>query len=688
MATRPLDRVRNLGIIAHIDAGKTTTTERFLYYSGKSHRIGEVHDGQAVMDFRDDERERGITISSAATTFYWNDCELNLIDTPGHVDFTAEVERSLRVLDGAVVIFDGVEGVEPQSETVWHQADRYEVPRLCFVNKLDRLGADYFRCVGQIRDVLGMVPVPIVVPAGQGEDLEGVLDLVAPALIVFDRESLGERYERRPVPAEHRRFVDEHRRRLIEELANQVESLAALYLEDRPIGEEDLRRALREGTLARSITPVLAGAALRNIGVQPVLDAVCRYLPSPLDAPPERGVDPSTGGTAERPPRPDAPFSAYVFKVVAGSATELCYARIYSGRLEAGMTAKNVRTGERERLRRILRVHAQQGAPVETAEAGDIVAFAGLKNCATGDTLADERHPILYEPIRFPDTVVSVSVEPKTTADRDKLAEVLRRILREDPTLHHAVDEDTGQTILSGMGELHLDIVKNRMIREFHVGANFGKPRVSYREAFAEPVSGRGEFDRLLGSQHLHAEIEIGVEPQPDRRKVEVVSRLREGELPGSAVPGVLESLASGAEGGGLYGFPLIRIRIVLLGARYAETGSAEIALNAAAAAALRDALRRGKVVILEPIMRLEIRTPEEYLGAIMKNLHGRRALVEDTRFVGSVIVVRGSVPLAEMFGYSTTLRSLSQGRAVFSLEPLDYRPVPDTLAATFSRRL
>jgi len=688
MATKPTERVRNLGIIAHIDAGKTTTTERFLYYSGRSHKIGEVHDGQAIMDFREDERERGITISSAATTFYWNDCELNLIDTPGHVDFTAEVERSLRVLDGAVVIFDGVEGVEPQSETVWHQADRYDVPRICFVNKMDRIGADFFSCVEQIRERLGARPLPIVLPMGASEDLVGVLDVIGRCLLVFDRDSQGERYERLPVPAGSAGFVEEHRRRLIEELANHDDGLSTLFLEERPIGEEELRAALRRATVARAVTPVLAGAALRNIGVQPLLDAVCLYLPSPLDAPPARGHDPATGEAATREPRADAPFSAYIFKIVSAASADLFYARVYSGSLAAGSPARNVRSGERERIRRILRMHAQHGEPVETIEAGDIVAFVGMKSCATGDTLADERHPIQYEPIHFPDTVVSVSVEPKTSAERDKLADVLRRIAREDPTFRQSFDADTGQTILSGMGELHLDVVKNRMIREFNVQANFGKPRVSYRETFTGPASGRGEFARALGTQQLWAEVEIGIEPFADHRKPEAVSRLHQGRMPEPMVDGMLDSLLISAEGGGLYGFPLINVRIVLLEARYAETGSAEIAVNAAAAAALRDALRKGRVTILEPIMKFEVRCPEEYLGGILKNLGGRRAQIEDTKFTGKTVLVRGTVPLAEMFGYSTSLRSQSQGRGSFNLEPFDYSPVPEPLRASFQPRL
>ena len=688
MPTKPTDRVRNLGIIAHIDAGKTTTTERFLYYSGKSHRIGEVHDGQAIMDFREDVRERGITISSAATTFYWSECELNLIDTPGHVDFTAEVERSLRVLDGAVVIFDGVEGVEPQSETVWHQADRYRVPRLCFINKMDRIGADFAACVSEIRERLGIVPVPIVLPHGAANEFSGVIDLVDRSLIVFDRETMGEQFEKRPVPEDRAAWVEEQRRRLIEDLANHVEFFSTLYLEERPITEEDLRRALREATIARKVAPVLAGSALRNIGIQPLLDAVCLYLPSPLDLPPAEGHDPATGEPAFRAPDPDAPFSAYVFKIVASSAAEFFYARVYSGRLESGAAVRNVRTGERERIRRILRMHAQHGEPVDRIEAGDIVAFAGLKSCATGDTLADEKHLIQYEPIRFPDTVVSVSVEPKTSAERERLAEVLRRIAREDPTLRQSLDEETGQTILSGMGELHLEVVKNRMIREFRVEANFGKPRVSYRETFTAPASGRAEFARALGAQQLWAEIEIGVEPRPGLRRPEAVARLGPGVLPQPLLAGVIEGLQNAAEGGGLFGYPLTEVRILLLGAKYAETGSAEIALAAAAAGSLRDALRKGSVTVLEPIMRLEVRSPEEYLGGILKNLGGRRAQVEDTKFTGSIVLVRGSVPLAEMFGYSTTLRSLSQGRASFNLEPLDYRPVPDTLLATFQKRL
>jgi elongation factor G len=688
MPTRPLASVRNIGIIAHIDAGKTTTTERFLFYSGKSHKLGEVHDGQAVMDFREDERERGITISSAATTFYWSDCELNLIDTPGHVDFTAEVERSLRVLDGAVVIFDGVEGVEPQSETVWHQADHYEVPRICFVNKLDRLGADYDACVLEIRERLGAVPVTIVVPAGTGEEFEGVIDLIEPALLVYDKDSLGETFERRPVPAGHAARVEEQRRRMIEELANHVDSFSDLYLGDAPITADQVRAALREGTIARRVTPVLAGSSLKNVGVQPVLDAICLYLPSPLDLPPAKGLNPSTGAVEERPARPDAPFSAYVFKIVSHASADLFYARVYSGRLESGEVARNARTGDRERIRRILRMHAQQGTAIDTVEAGDIVAFAALKSCATGDTLTDEKHPILFEPIRFPETVVSVSAEPRTAADRDRLSEVLRKIAREDPTFRQSLDEDTGQTILSGMGELHLDVIKNRMIREFKVEANFGKPRVSYRETLTAPVEGRGEFARAIGAQQLWAEAEIRIDPNPGTHKPTARSRLAEGTVPQALLSGILESLVNSAEGGGLYGYPLIEIAITLEAVRYEDTGSAEIALNAAAGAALRQALRHGKVAVLEPIMKLEVRTPEEYLGAVMKNLGGRRAVVEETKFTGTSVLVHGSVPLAEMFGYSTALRSLTQGRASFNLEPLDYRPVPDSLVATFHQKI
>ena len=693
-ARSPLDRrletIRNIGIIAHIDAGKTTVSERFLYYSGRTHRMGEVHDGQAVMDFREDERERGITISSAATTFAWGGCEINLIDTPGHVDFTAEVERSLRVLDGAVVIFDGVEGVEPQSETVWHQADHYRVPRICFVNKMDRVGADFGSAVADIRDKLGAVPAPVQIPAGSAETFEGILDVVGERLLRWDPDSLGESWNAEPVPAAWAPAAAEARARLLEKVAEAVDAIAETWLEGREISAEDLHAGLRQATLAGKLVPVLCGAALRNVGIQPLLDAVCRYLPSPLDVPPAEGHDPKTNAAAARGPDPAAPFSALVFKVTTSSAADLYSMRVYSGRLETGGWALNPRTGEKERLRRLLRLHAQHGAPVEETVAGDIVAATALKNTATGDTLCDPSHPIAFEPIHFPDTVVSVAVEARTAQERDRLLEALRRIGREDPTLRQKLDEETGQIILSGMGELHIDIVRNRLARDFRVDASFGKPRVSYRETIASRVEAEAEFARVLGQQQHYAAVTVRVEPLHAEAagEVRVASALPEGTLPQSLTAGLLDTLRTAAEGGGVYGYPVVGVRIVLTRARSGDQGQPEIALNSAATLAFRETLRRAEISVLEPIMKLEIRTPEEHLGAIVKHLGSRRAIVEETRFVRNAVLVRGMVPLSEMFGYSTTLRSLSQGRASFHLEPLDYRPVPPSLLSALAQKL
>ena len=515
MSSIPAERIRNIGIVAHIDAGKTTTTERFLYYAGKSHKIGEVHDGEAVMDFRQDERERGITISAATTTLYWRDHQINLIDTPGHVDFTAEVERALRVLDGAVVIFDGVEGVEPQSETVWRQADRYDVPRIAFINKMDRVGADFDAAVASIRDKLHAVPVCVQFPDLVVDGLIGIVDLVQQKYLRFEAGSQGREIEITEIPDRLSERATALRNQMVETLAEVHDPLAELYLADAPIAEDPVRSALRAATLSRKVVPVLSGAALRNTGIQPVLDAVCDYLPSPSEGPPVEGVDPRDDSVVVLRPDPDGPFAALVFKVVSGSATDLFYLRVYSGRLQSGDRVWNPRTGERERLRRLLRMHAGRGTPVESIEAGDIVAVPALRS-VTGDTLCDSSYPVLLEPIRFPDTVVSVAVEPRTATDRDRLGQVLDRIEREDPTFHRAVDEETGQMIISGMGELHLEVVLSHMQREFGVEVNYGKPRVTYRETVRRVSTGRAEFRRKVGGDNLFAKVEMRIEPLDD----------------------------------------------------------------------------------------------------------------------------------------------------------------------------
>ncbi len=685
----PPERVRNIGIVAHIDAGKTTTTERFLFYTGKSHRMGEVHDGEAIMDFRVDERDRGITISDAATTFLWKDHQINLIDTPGHVDFTAEVERALRVLDGAVVIFDGVEGVEPQSETVWHQADRYNVPRVAFINKLDRVGADHDAAVRSIRDRLGVVAIPVDFPDGTADELAGIVDLVNREHLTFDPSSLGREVSRAPVPERLREESERRRASMVETLAELHEPLADRFLADEEITATELVAALRAVTISRQAVPVLSGAALRNVGIQPLLDAVRDYLPSPRDVPPVEGTDPRGDRPTQRKPQPDDPFAALIFKVTAATSTDLFYLRVYSGRLGVGDRALNPRTGERERLRRILRMHADRGEPVDQIEAGDIVAVAGLHRSATGDTLCDESEPILLEPIRFPDTVVSVAVEPKTSADRDRFADLLVRIQREDPTFRSKVDPDTGQTLLSGMGELHLEVVLQRMQRDFGVHVIYGKPRVSFRETVRKAASAVAEYRRQVAGENLFARVELGIEPAAEPGKpVEIVDRLRQGALPQNFMPALFESIRNAAEGGGLYGYPVTDIRVTLLDAVYDDAGQPEIALNSAASLAFREALRAAGARVLEPYGRLEIRVPEDYLGGVVKTLNQRRAIVEETRFLRNAILVRGVVPIGEMFGYLTTLRSQTQGRGSFSLEPLDYRPVPENLVGLHHERL
>jgi elongation factor G len=689
MPTVPPERIRNIGLVAHIDAGKTTTTERFLFYAGKSHKLGEVHDGEAVMDFRPDERERGITISAAATTLYWNDHRINLIDTPGHVDFTAEVERALRVLDGAVVIFDGVEGVEPQSETVWLQADRYGVPRIALVNKMDRVGADFDASVESIRSRLGGVPICAQFPDGSGEEFAGVVDIIDEKYLTFETETLGKDVRSEPIPDRLAGECARRRAETVEALAELHDPLAELYLREAPIGSSDLHSAMRAVTLAHQAVPVFCGAALRNAGVQPVLDAVCRYLPSPRDVPPVVGTDPRTQKPVERPSSLEAPFSALVFKVVATTAADLFYLRAYSGRLRSGERCVNVRTGMKERIRRPLRMHAERGEAVEVIEAGDIVAVTGLHKTATGDTLCSEGAPVLLEPIRFPDTVVSVAVEPRTSADRDRLAEVLDRIQREDPTFTRTVDSDTGQMILSGMGELHLEVILRRMQREFKVEVNYGKPRVSYRETVQSEATGTADYRRQVAGENLFARVELIVSPLEDPgRRVEVVNSLSQGSVPQTFIPALVESVKNAADGGGLFGYPVTGVRVELGKASYDDVGQPEIALNSATSMAFREALKQAGTSVLEPYGRLEVRVPEDYLGNVVKSLNQRRAVVENTRFARGNVMIGGVAPIGEMFGYLTTLRSQTQGRGSFSLEPLDYRPLPDHLTALHHERL
>jgi elongation factor G len=681
MASIPIENTRNIGIIAHIDAGKTTVSERFLFYSGQTHRIGEVHDGAAVMDFRADERERGITISAAATTFAWNGRRINLIDTPGHVDFTAEVERSLRVLDGAVVVFSGVEGVEPQSETVWRQADQYRIPRIAFINKLDRAGADAVRVLGQVRNRLGANAAFVNLPHGSESGLDGVIDLLGWSLVLFDPSTRGQRFEAREIPPDLLPMAEEARDRLVEVAAESVDWLADRYLGGERVDSKDLRSAIREATLSGRLVPVLCGAALRDLGIQPVLDAVCDYLPSPLERPPSDGHHPDSGEPERRPSSPEAPFSALVFKVVATSSTDFHWLRVYSGSMTTEERCYQPRLKSRLRLRRILRLHADRTEPVEEARCGDIVAVQGLRDVATGDTLCDPGHPITYEPIHFPQTVVSMAVETRTSADRDRMFEVVNRLLREDPTLSVGTDEETGQMILSGMGELHLEVVRNRMEREFNVVAFFGRPRVSYRETVLGRGVGKGEFDKRINDVAVSGRAVVEVLPRPRERgdrslpPVEVdVSRIARALTP-SLERDARDILERGCTSGGTHGYPVVDLRVTVLEFRHNDPPDLSVPLLGTLTLALRQALAEAETQVLEPVMSLEVRVPDDCLGAVMRDLGARRVEIRETGLEGGFTLIRGLAPLSEMFGYSTQMRSITQGRGNFAMEPFDYQP-------------
>ncbi len=688
MLIKSLENVRNIGIIAHIDAGKTTTTERFLYYAGLTHKIGEVHDGEATMDFREDERERGITISSAATTFLWESHQINLIDTPGHVDFTAEVERSLRVLDGAVVVFSGVEGVEPQSETVWRQADHYGVPRIAFINKMDRVGADHERVIGQVRQTLGSNAHFVNLPRGCEGGLDGVIDLFEMKWLVFDSGTRGRELETREIPEADLPGATAAREKLIEAVAELIEELEDKYIAEEEITNAELRAGIRQATLAGDFVPVLCGSSLKDLGIRPVLDAVCEFLPSPTERPPARGTDPADPETViERSPSVDEPFSALVFKVVADPNKDLHWLRVYSGSLSTEERAYNPRTGTRLRLRRLLRLHADKQESVKFATCGDIVAAPAIKDVVTGDTLCAPEHPITFEDINFPETVVSVAVEARTSADREKLLEVVGRLQREDPTFKSHTNEETGQLILSGMGELHLEVLQNKMERDFNVAARFGRPRVSYRETVLQPVRAEGVFDRRIGEATVYAKAVLSIKPRPreagDRSlpplEIEVGEHLS--FLTPEQQAEMLDLLKTGCEAGGSFGYPVVDVKVNVISLELGETADPTIPTGAALSLALRQAFRDAACAVLEPIMKLEVRIPEDFLGAVVKDLGARRAEIRETTMEGTLTAVRGFVPLSAMFGYSTDMRSLTQGRGSFSLEPFDYRVLPKEIA-------
>src|SRR5438105_10404164 len=682
-AGQALDRVRNIGIMAHIAAGKTTTTERILYYTGRTHKMGEVHEGAAVMDWMAQEQERGITITSAATTAFWRDFRINIIDTPGHVDFTVEVERSLRVLDGAIAVFDSVAGVEPQSETVWRQADRYRVPRIAFINKMDRTGADFFASVQSMVDRLGAHPVPVQLPIGQEEHFRGVVDLVEMRAIVW-QDDLGQRYEIEDIPAELLEQAQEYHHQLIDSVADHDDELTETYLLDEEAVTPDmLRRALRKATLDISVTPVLLGSAFKNKGVQPLLDGVIEYLPSPLDVPPVQGVDPRTEHELVRHPQLDEPFSALAFKVMSDPYVgKLTYFRVYSGQVKAADRVVNTTTCSTERIGRILQMHANHREEREEIGAGEIAAGVGLKATTTGDTLAVENAPIVLESMTFPDPVISVAVEPKSKADQDKLGNGLARLAEEDPTFRVTTDEETSQTIISGMGELHLEIIVDRLKREFNVEANVGRPQVAYRETVSKPAERvQGKFVRQTGGSGQYGDAVINALPMDPGDGYEFVDKIVGGKVPKEYIPAVDLGIQEAMESGILAGYPVVDIKIELIDGSYHDVDSSEMAFKVAGSMAFKEAMKRGKAKLLEPVMAVEVVTPEDYLGDVMGNLNSRRGRVENLEPVGNAQVIRASVPLAEMFGYATDLRSMTQGRAEFTMQFDRYEEVPQSIA-------
>ncbi|MEW6743030.1 MAG: elongation factor G [Planctomycetota bacterium] len=677
--------LRNIGIIAHIDAGKTTLTERILYYTGKEHRMGSVDEGTAKMDYLEEEQERGITITSAATTCRWLDHVINLIDTPGHVDFTAEVERSLRVLDGAIGVFCGVAGVEAQSETVWRQADRYHVPRLAFVNKLDRVGADFERAVTSLRERLRVKAVPLVIPVGRERDLEALIDLVHGELLRFPPEALGARLVREPIPPGLEGETARGRERLLEAVAEEVDAIAELYLANRPVPPEVLIAGLRKATLTFDIVPVFCGAALRNFGVQPLLDGVVRYLPSPLDVPPVTGVDPRRDREVVRKPDPREPLCALVFKTLHDAHGELSFLRLYSGTLTKGQQLYSPRRDKSERVTRLFLMHADERQAIEEAGPGQIVAVVGLHYSTTGDTLCPRQNPVLLEGMVFPETVVSMSIEPRATAQRDELEQALRLLARDDPTFAWQVNEETGQMIISGMGELHLEVITHRLVNDFKLEVRVGKPRVAYKQTIAAAATAEGVFDRLTGGRALFGKVRLRVEPSSGLA-AKVRNAIDPSEIPRLYWPGVESAAAAAARSGLELGFPIINLAITLLGGEVREGEANEVALAAATELAFRQAMASGGVVLVEPVMRFEIRCPEEYVGGVISDLNVRRARILEFDPQAQPAVVRGTVPLAETFGYTTQLRSLTQGRASASLEPFDYEPVPDAIAQRLFR--
>jgi len=675
---------RNIGIIAHIDAGKTTTTERILYYTGRVHRPGEVHEGAATMDWMIQERERGITITAAATSASWKDHRINIIDTPGHVDFTVEVERSLRVLDGGVVVFDAVAGVEPQSETVWRQADKYGVPRICFVNKMDRTGASFERTIEMVVERLKANPVPIQLPIGAEANFLGIVDLIEQCAYIFHDE-MGQNIERTEIPAEMVERSQAARQVLIERIAESDESLATRYLEGDAFTAAELRAGLRVATVGGQLVPVLCGSALKNKGVQLMLDAIVDYLPSPLDVPPVTGIEPRSGEEIQRTVEPGQPFSGLVFKIAADPHVgKLAFIRIYSGTLDAGSYALNSTKGDRERIGRLLRMHANHREEIPSVSAGDIAAIIGLKNTFTGDTLCDPAQPVQLETITFPEPVISVSIEPKTRADQDKMGAALTRLAEEDPTFRMRTNEETGQTVIEGMGELHLEVIVDRMLREFRVDANVGRPQVAYKETITVPVRAEGRHVRQSGGKGQYGHVIVEFSPQERGVGYEFEDKVVGGSVPREYVNPTNQGIQEAMLTGGLAGFPVVDLKARLVDGSYHEVDSSEMAFKIAGSLALKEAIRRGKTTILEPVMDVEVTTPDDFMGEVIGDLNARRGQIQGMEMRAGAQVVRAHVPLAAMFGYSTDLRSATQGRAVYSMQFDHYAPLPNNLAEEF----
>lgn len=676
-----LDKVRNIGIMAHIDAGKTTTTERILFYTGKVHRLGEVHEGTATMDWMVQEQERGITITSAATTCYWKGHKINIIDTPGHVDFTVEVERSLRILDGAVAVFSAKEGVEPQSETVWRQADKYHVPRIAYVNKMDIIGADFFNVIKMIKERLGANPVAIQIPIGKEDTFRGIVDLIKMEAIIYE-DDLGTVMDETEIPDDLKDLAEEYREKLLEAVSEQEETILEKYLEGEEITEEEIHKALRKGTINGELVPVVCGSSYKNKGIQPMLDAIVRYLPSPLDLPPVKGMALATGEEIERKADDSEPFSALAFKIMADPYVgKLAFFRVYSGTLNAGSYVLNSTKGKKERISRILQMHANHRQEMEAVYTGDIAAAVGLKDTTTGDTLCDENHPILLESMDFPEPVISVAIEPKTKAAQEKMTMALLKLAEEDPTFKTYTDQETGQTIIAGMGELHLEIIVDRLRREFNVDCNVGKPQVAYKETITKPVKIEGKFIRQSGGRGQYGHVWLEMEPAPRGEGYTFENRIVGGVIPKEYIPAVDAGVQEAMQNGVLGGYPVIDVKVALVDGSYHEVDSSDMAFKIAGSIAFKEGMKKANPVLLEPIMKVEVVVPEEYMGDIIGDINARRGRVEGMEARAGAQVIRAFVPLAEMFGYATDLRSKTQGRGTYTMQFHHYEEVPKNIA-------